>query len=146
MKSRLDKLNLSLQEICAVQHEVFELVASIDGTVDTLQGEIGEGIAGIAAHEELSLAIADSLTAAEQVSAASRRQFPPPVGQPAAERLKALAARYTMHSERKVHDVVAGTEHGAVAGDQAFTQLDQTTQEDKQPERPSGPVQGLREI
>ncbi|TWJ26459.1 methyl-accepting chemotaxis protein [Geobacter argillaceus] len=119
VKGMLDELTISLQEICAVQNEVFELVASIDGTVDSLQGEIVEGIRGIAAHEELSQAIADSLQAAEQVCTASRREFPPPVGQPAAERLKVLAARYTMHSERKVHEVVTRTERGAAAFDKA---------------------------
>lgn len=113
VKTMLDELTLSLQEICAVQNEVVGLVASIDGTVDSLQGEIVEGIRGIAAHEELSQAIADSLQAAEQVCTASRREFPPPAGQPAAERLKALASRYTMHSERKVHEVVTRTERGA---------------------------------
>jgi methyl-accepting chemotaxis protein len=112
IQAMLDELTISLQEICDIQNEVFSLVASIDGTVDTLQTEIEAGIAGIAAHEELSRAIADTRQAAEQVSMAARRNFPPPVGQSAAERLKELAARYTMHSERKVHEVITGKGSG----------------------------------
>ncbi len=111
----LDELSISLQEICAIQNEVFSLVASIDGTVDTLQAEIGAGIVALGAHEELSRTIFDTRQAAEQVCTATRRQYPPPVGQPAAERLKALAARYTMHSERKVHEVIIGKGSGAAA-------------------------------
>lgn len=109
INTMINELTTSLQEISAVHGEVLMLIDSIDGAAVSLQVDIQRSIEDIAAHRELPQAIAATREAADQVVEATRRHVSPPVGQLPAERLKALAARYTMHSERKIHEVVTGT-------------------------------------
>jgi hypothetical protein len=75
--------------------------------VHSLQMKLEDDIRMMSAQEKYSAAILSAINTTQVLVTETRRQVPPPQGRSAAERLKALASRYTMHSERKVHASVA---------------------------------------
>lgn len=125
----LENLDTTLKAMRSIHAEVESSAENLEGSVHSLQMKLEEDIRMMSSQEKYSQAILATMNATQELVDDTRRQVPPPTGRPAAERLKALAERYTMHSERKVHASVAGELHKTEAPSQYAP--------------PAGPSEGL---
>lgn len=125
----LENLDVTLKTMRAIHAEVETSAGNLEKCVQTLQMKLEEDISMMSSQKKYADAIHCAIDATQGLVEETRREVPPPPGRPAAERLKALAARYTMHSERKVHASIAGELHKAEAPSQYAP--------------PAGPSEGL---
>ena len=98
-----------LGSVRTVNEVLLDLLGRIDGAVQTLSHDI-DLATGVMTVHETSAAVIDEVLAEIDGVAREVRPFAPATSAHAKElRLRELADRYTMHSERKVHDaLVAG--------------------------------------
>jgi len=110
-----------LGSIRTVNEGLLDLLGRIDGAVQTLSSDI-DLATGVMTVHETSAAVIDEVLAEIAAVAREVRPFAPASSAHARElRLRELADRYTMHSERTVHDaLVAGKRGGGAAAPAPF--------------------------
>ena len=113
------RLHDLLRTLRHLNESVVTSLSQLEHEVRGLSSDIETATASITVHERMSAGLDEVIDSLEKLVAQTRVLVPLDSVSGRAERLKELASRYTMHSERKVHATVAqevGPLGGVVSG------------------------------
>ncbi|WP_298432480.1 methyl-accepting chemotaxis protein [Geobacter sp.] len=106
-----------LGSVRGMNETLLELLGRMDGEVQGLSIDIEAATGGVSVHETTNRIVGEVLGELRELVREIRRVAPASASPEREARLRELAERYTMHSERTVHASVFG---GAAGGPQAF--------------------------
>jgi methyl-accepting chemotaxis protein len=116
LEGEVREISIDLGELLRMLRNVnanfVSLLKDIDRSVDSLNSDIGSATAGITVHQRTETVLGkviDELAALLSMIRPFAHLFPD--GAPSAS-LAELSGRYTMHSERKIHERVAAAKNG----------------------------------
>ncbi len=96
-----------------VDEETLALLNGIEGQGNALSDDLASASAGIQVHEQFDRSIEDVIGRLDAFTARMKQTLSAQEQADSRTDLKGLAGRYTMHSERQVHQAVAGKAIGA---------------------------------
>ncbi|SNB44782.1 methyl-accepting chemotaxis protein [Geobacter sp. DSM 9736] len=102
-----------LQSLRAINENLYSLLTRMDAEVQALSGDIECATRNITVSESVLGVLAEAIETLHGVLTEARKLIP--ADSRSGERLRELASRYTMHSERKIHAAVAGSAFAAAA-------------------------------
>jgi methyl-accepting chemotaxis protein len=112
VEEMLSRLKGMLSDVGSLSEELRQELYSMDQLVQCLAEDIGQAIAGISVHDRISAIISEIVRELEGMVKDIRTYVSVPAVAHSAERLADLSSRYTMHSERKVHEKITKGVHG----------------------------------
>ena len=115
----IDEIRSLLGSVRGVNEGLLALLGRIDAAVQSLSRDIDTATAMMTVHQTSAAVINEVLEEIGGVVREVRPFAPAPVTHAKEQRLRELAERYTMHSERKVHDALISG-NGAKGGMAAF--------------------------
>ena len=104
----LDELKGLLASVRDTNEMLLSLLGRMDGAVQDLSADIEAATGGVSVHEATEAVTRETLADLRALVAEIRRHVPASSSRDREARLRELAERYTMHSERKVHAAVFG--------------------------------------
>ncbi|KAF0215131.1 MAG: methyl-accepting chemotaxis sensory [Geobacteraceae bacterium] len=104
-----------LRPLRKVNEALGALLIRMDESVRDLSADIGRTTSGITVHRKVVQVLDSVVDALNEIVAEAHALVPVAPGSDAAEKLKAVAARYTMHSERNIHALVTEIKSGKAA-------------------------------
>jgi methyl-accepting chemotaxis protein len=111
-------INGTLGELLQMLHKVNEnfisLLDSTDRSVESLNSDIGSAVAGITVHQRIRTVLGKMINELGDLSSVMRSKVQSSPGAAAPVNLIDLSGRYTMDSERKIHEVLAAAKKGGV--------------------------------
>lgn len=111
----LSDLKTLLGDVGRLSEELRQELHAMDQLVQSLTEDIGQTIAGISVHNRVSTIVNDVVGELESMIADIKAYVSVPAVALSSGRLADLSSRYTMHSERKVHEKVTKGIHGVPA-------------------------------
>ncbi len=112
-----EELSITLRFLEEMRSELLALLPQIHTQVESLTGEIEELAGGIDVHERAKTLAAEVVQNFQRISRESRALYPASAA--FKEDLRLLAQRYTMESERRIHENIAGKHGMSIATPQA---------------------------
>lgn len=98
-----------LESLRLINENLVSLLGRMDREVQSLSSDIEAATGGITVHSTIGRVLAEVIELVNRVIAEVRVIIPAATGAARAERLREVAGRYTMHSERKIHASFAGS-------------------------------------
>lgn len=114
VRGMVSDLGELLQSLRTVNQTMISLLGRMDDAVRSLSSDIRSITDVIMVHQKVAQVLDPVVVALNRTVAEARQLVPVTAGTSAAERLKAVADRYTMHSERKIHAAITGAPVGIV--------------------------------
>lgn len=119
ISGEVETLLAGLKELLGSVRETNEtllaLLGRMDGAVQDLSADIEAATGGVSVHEATDAVTRETLADLRALVAEIRRHVPASSSRDREARLRELAERYTMHSERKVHAAVFGASPAVAA-------------------------------
>lgn len=125
VESLVGELKQLLGSVRGINEELLTFLGRMDGAVQHLSVDIDAATRGVSVHHAVQQVLTEAVGELDDL-VRQVRQFVPATSAASKEiRLRELAERYTMHSERKVHAVVTGGAAGGLPVGGAFSAGDQ---------------------
>ncbi|BDV42395.1 chemotaxis protein [Geotalea uraniireducens] len=118
VESLVSELKLLLGSVRRINEELLTFLGEMDGAVQLLSVDIDAATRGVSVHHSVQQVLSEAIGELDDLVRQVRQFVPLASGAGREARLRELAERYTMHSERKVHAAVTGG--GASSGGAAF--------------------------
>ena len=122
LETRVSEMRQGVEEMLASLGEMSggmgQGLSRATAMTQELSTDIDTITAGISVHHQMAALLAEAVTTLDAIIGEARALVPEDEWSQAAERLRAVECRYTMHSERHIHAAVVNAEAGGAAGQQ----------------------------
>lgn len=116
VNSLIAELKGLLSSVRGVNGQLLSLLGSMDGEVQALSRDIDGATSTVGVHQTVAGVIGEAIAGLDEVVREVRPLVPAAAAGVQERRLRELVERYTMHSERKVHETIVGRGSAKRAG------------------------------
>jgi methyl-accepting chemotaxis protein len=115
LEAEVQEITTSLGDLLQMLHktneEFISIVESIDRSVESLNADIGHAAAGITVHHRIGDVLGKVIDELTNLVSLMQPVVQSSPGTVSTQNLADLSGRYTMHSERKIHEVLAAAKN-----------------------------------
>ena len=116
LEAEVREITTNLGEMLRMLHKIngnfISLLESIDRSVESLNSDIGSAAAGITVHQRIETVLGKVIDELAGLVSLMRPMVQSSPGAASSANLADLSGRYTMHSERKIHEELAAAKIG----------------------------------